>query len=205
MSVVDPGSDTEHHRHHQTGHRWLDITLAVSAVAISLTSLFLALQHGRVMERMVEANTWPYVIVGVSTSREDGTPHVTLWMVNKGVGPAKIESVEVFYEARAMGDAQGLLKAILVPPDPNRHFVLLRSDVISTVLSARETVNLVDLDVKNYSEDEYSRVGAAFTKLEFRACYCSVFDECSVLDTRKAARRPFPVKTCAVPDRMFGQ
>lgn len=203
MSVVDPGSDTEHHHHH-TGHRWLDIILAVSAVIISLVSMFLALQHGRVMEKMVEASTWPYVMVGVSTSREDGTPHVTLWMTNKGVGPARIESIEVFHQARAMGDAQGLLKAVLAPPDPKRHFPLLRSDAVNSVLSARETVNLVDLDVKNYSEDEYSRVAAAFTKLEFRACYCSVFDECSVLDTRKAPR-PFPVKTCPAPNRMFGQ
>jgi hypothetical protein len=52
------------------------MTLGVSAVFISLMSLFLGIQHGRVMEKMVEANTWAFVTVGVSTAEYDHTPHV---------------------------------------------------------------------------------------------------------------------------------
>jgi hypothetical protein len=40
---MGPPPETEHHHHHHTGHRWLDATLAVSAVFISLMSLFLAI------------------------------------------------------------------------------------------------------------------------------------------------------------------
>jgi hypothetical protein len=39
------GPEGEHHHHHHTGNRWLDIVIAVSAVIISLISLFLAIQH----------------------------------------------------------------------------------------------------------------------------------------------------------------
>ena len=201
MAVVDPGSETGHHPHH-TGHRWLDITLAVSAAVVSLVSLFLALQHGRVMEKMVEASTWPYVFVGFSTHNADGTPHPTLWITNKGVGPAKIESVEVFYQGKALGDPHELLRTILAPADPARRFGVLQSDIIDSVLSAKEVVNLIDLNAKDYSTDEYAKIREAFDKLTFRTCYCSVFDECSVLDTRKALR-PVAVKACTVPDRMF--
>lgn len=201
MSVVDPGSETGHHPHH-TGHRWLDIMLAVSAVVISVMSLFLTLQHGRVMERMVEATTWPYVIAGTSTHNPDGTPHPTLWIANKGVAPAKIQSIEVFYRGKALADPQALLKTALTPADPARHFRALTSDILDSVLSAREVVNLMDLDGKDYSPDEQAKLGETFDKLTFRICYCSVFDECSVLDTRKALR-PFALKACTVPDRMF--
>jgi hypothetical protein len=202
MSVVDPGSEGGHHHHQHTGHRWLDITLAVSAVIISLVSLFLTLQHGRVMERMVEANTWPYVMVDVTTSNLDGSPHVALRMENKGVGPAKIESLEVFYQGVAMPGSHALVKAVLAPSDPDRRFRVLISDVLESVLSAREVVNFVDLDPKNYSVQEYGKMADVVTKLDFRVCYCSVFDECAVLDTRKA-QRPFAVKSCSVPRIMF--
>lgn len=201
MSVVDPGSEAGHHHHH-TGHRWLDITLAISAIAISLVSLFLALQHGRVMERMVEATTWPYVMVDFSTANPDGTPHVTLRIMNKGVGPARVASLEVFYQDAPVEDAQTLLRAILRSPDATRRWPLLRSDVIDSVLASNETVNVVDLDAENFSSEEYTRVGAAFGELKFRTCYCSVFDDCWLLDTRKVPR-PVDVKSCGVPERMF--
>jgi hypothetical protein len=201
MSVVDPGSETGHHPHH-TGHRWLDITLAVSAAVVSLVSLFLALQHGRVMERMVEASTWPYVVIDHSNANPDGTPHVVLTIRNKGVGPAKIESIEVFYQGKALAGPRALLGAILAPVDPGRRVRILQSDIIDSVLSPKESINLIDLEAKEYSADEYAKIGVAFGELTFRTCYCSVFDECSVLDTRKALR-PVVVKACAVPDRMF--
>jgi hypothetical protein len=41
--VADMGPEVEHHDHHHTGRWWLDVVLAVSAVVISLISLFLAI------------------------------------------------------------------------------------------------------------------------------------------------------------------
>jgi hypothetical protein len=80
--------ETEHHHHHLAGRRWLDITLAVSALFISLMSLFLAIQHY--------------------------TPHVRLLVESKGVGRAQVESLEVFYNGVAQTGGQALLDSILV-------------------------------------------------------------------------------------------
>jgi hypothetical protein len=46
------------HQHHpaHSGHRWLDISLGLSAMFVSVISLVVAVEHGRTMERMVEAN-----------------------------------------------------------------------------------------------------------------------------------------------------
>lgn len=107
---MGPAPETEHHHHHHTGRKWLDVTLGVSAVFISLMSLFLAIQHGRVMEKMVQATTWPYVMVRFSTSNPDGSPHVRLLVANKGVGPAKVESLEVFYRDTAQPGGEALLQ-----------------------------------------------------------------------------------------------
>src|SRR5579862_1186640 len=188
--VADMGPEAERHHHHQSGHRWVDMVLAVSAVVISVVSLFLAVQHGRVMERMLEVSTWPYVVVDSSNiNPDDGSSHVVLSISNKGVGPAKIESLEVFYDGVAQPEIGSLLKAILRPSDPNRHLESVNSTVVDMVLPARERINFVDLNPKSYSPDEYSLIVEALKKMHFRTCYCSVFDECSVFDGR-VSRRP---------------
>lgn len=199
---MGPGPETEHHHHHHTGHRWLDVTLGVSAVFISLMSLFLAIQHGRVMEKMVEASTWPYVMTTVSTSNRDGTRHNTIHVENKGVGPAKIETLEVFYHGVAQADGQVLLRSIVNPIDPARHMLYLKSDVVDSVMAANEDIAIVDLNPENYTPEETAAIGTALPEMSFRTCYCSVFDECWVLDTRKA-NRPFAVKACSAPEIPF--
>jgi hypothetical protein len=199
--VADTSPETEHHHHHHTGHRWLDVALGVSAVVISVVSLFLAIQHGRVMERMLEASTWPYVVIDHSNA-SPGDRHLELSIINKGVGPAKIDSLEVFYNGAAQSDSGSLLRAILKPPDPHRHLPVVISDIVDSVLSAKEQVNFVTVEAKEYSPEEYARIDAAFKELAYRACFCSVFDECSVIDTR-VALRPVAVKSCQVPNKPF--
>jgi len=70
------------------------------------------------------------------------------------------------------------------------------------VMAANEGVNIVDLDAANYTPQETETLGAAMPELTFRVCYCSVFDECSVLDTRKQLR-PEPVNACTFPEISF--
>ena len=196
---MTPGPDGEHHHHAQTGHRWLDITLAVSAVFISLVSLFLAVQHGRVMERMVEANTWAFVTVDFSNADRDFRPHTRLMLMNKGVGPAKIESLEVFYNGVGQPGPHALTNAILKRDEPKGARGFFTSDVSGIVLSAKEELDFLDFNVGSYTPDEYQALAQAMSRLDFRVCYCSVLDECSVVDTHRKARDPANVKACPVP------
>jgi len=200
-----PGPEVEPH-HHQAhgGHRgWLDITLAVAAVFISLMSLFLAIQHGRVMERMVEASTWAFVTIFFSNA--DPTtfgPHKRLTMVNKGVGPAKVEDVELFYRGVAEPGPGALVNAILKAGGREIHGYV-KSDVHGIVLSAKEELSFLDFNVSSYSPEQYTTLTQALNTLKFRVCYCSVLDQCAVVDSRKDARRPEVVKSCADPDTPF--
>src|SRR5437764_14602731 len=58
-----------HHHPHGTGFRWLDIALGVSATFVSLVSLGLGLHSGHAMEKLVAANSYPYL----QQSRSMGT------------------------------------------------------------------------------------------------------------------------------------
>lgn len=46
------------HPHH-TGHRWVDYVIAGTALLVSVISLWVAVGHGRTMEKLVAANSWP--------------------------------------------------------------------------------------------------------------------------------------------------
>jgi hypothetical protein len=199
---MGPGPDVEHHHHHHTGHRWLDVTLGVSAVFISLMSLLLAIQHGNAMEKMVEVTSWPYVMAEYSNANADGSPRFAMWVINKGVGPAKIESIEIFYDGVAQPGAKQLVRAMLKIDDPNRKIGHISSGVVASVLSAREQVNLFDILPGQLSPEEYLALHRESVKLEARVCYCSVFDECWMKDEHKR-RTPESVKACPVPKTMF--
>lgn len=199
---MGPGPDVEHHHHHQTGHRWLDITLACSAVFISLMSLLLALQHGKAMEKMVEVSSWPYVGMATSNVSDDGTLNFRLVILNKGVGPAKIDSIEVFYRGEAQQDPDHLVAAMLKLPYP-LPFGVTNSDVLNSVLSAREQEFLFQIPQDRVTPEQFKTLSHEAGNLDYRVCYCSVFDECSLWDSRMAAKTTPSGKACPVPKTMF--
>jgi hypothetical protein len=82
------------------------------------------------------------------------------------------------------------------------HPPLLTSGIINFVLAAKEQVTFLDLTPSpEVSAQDYDAIRAGAEKLEFVSCYCSVFDECWVIDTR--IKRPAQVKTCPVPSTPF--
>src|ERR1700748_1188714 len=95
--------EVEHHTHHHpTGHRRLDRPLPICALFVSVVSLILAIIHGQAMERMadanaklVEANSWPFLEYSTGDI-DDNKPEIEMRIGNVGVGPAKVQSVEVF-------------------------------------------------------------------------------------------------------------
>src|SRR5580704_7329630 len=77
--MVAPEAPHSHPSH--TGHRWLDIVLGLSAMFVSVVSLVVAVEHGRTMERMADANTrmvdansWPFVEFDSHNADEKGNP-----------------------------------------------------------------------------------------------------------------------------------
>src|ERR1700743_2342569 len=100
--------DVETHGHahgHKTGHSWVDMVVAFSALFVSVGSLGVAILHGRTMEtmadgnaRLVAGNCWPYLTASIGDSVVNGVNTIHMGEVNTGVGPAKIESAELIYK-----------------------------------------------------------------------------------------------------------
>jgi hypothetical protein len=199
--VLVEGPEVEQPHHHHTGRSWLDVVLGVSAVTISFISLFLAIHNGNAMERLVEANSWPSVQTTFSTLNQDSSPHIHLDIANKGVGPARIESLEVTYNDAPLSDGRAVLNAMLgritTPPRPR----VQTSTITHAVMAAKETITFVDFKPEEYSAEDYEAMRLGVRKLNFRTCYCSVFDECWIADTAKP--RPTKVKECPAAASAF--
>jgi len=203
---VEAGPDDIQARPRHTGHRWFDLVLALSAIFISAVSLAVAIEHGRTERDLVAASSWPFLRAVLSNGGggAPGEDSVVIGVSNGGVGPAKLESFEVFYRGAAASSGNDLLRRCcgLGPSDSDvsrqlahaRHFEITDH----TVLRPGEARGAFGV---RRGSDVGERFAASLTELRFRACYCSILDQCWVSNLRDTHTEP--VKACAEPKVRF--
>jgi len=186
-------SEVEVHQH-KTGHSWVDLSVALCALVISVSSLVVAIRLARTEEKMVIATSMPYVQIDTSnTDAQGNTGIISLTALNAGVGPARVDKVVVTYQDKPIGDPLELIRACCqVEGEP-------RPSIITSTLSHRMIGSQKDLDfvVMRRSDDApqtFVRFNQERQKLEIRACYCSVFDQCWIASLH--ASKSDPVESC---------
>ncbi len=182
--------ETVEAHHHKTGHSKADLILGCLAVVLSMVSVFIAMRDERTMERMVAASTWPNINISSSNDVPSAPNTITLDLRNTGVGPARVETLEVFYKDKPMATSRALMEACCGPEKPN----FATSDVRDQVLPARDQVSLITVPAAINPPSVYRALDAARSEFRVRVCYCSVFDECWVADV--TAHRPVRVPEC---------
>jgi hypothetical protein len=183
------GPEPPHHHTAHTGHRWLDIVLGLSAMFVSAVSLIVAIGHGRTMERMadanarmVQANSWPFLEFVTHNADEHGNGDVRLVITNQGIGPARIQTLELWYRGQAIASSGQLIK-MCCQANPDERAALAKTiwsmgatapsilrpgDHTDFLAAAQTKGNLALWEKFNQERD----------KITVRMCYCSVFDEC---------------------------
>src|ERR1700679_1307311 len=91
--------------------RVTDIVIAVAALFVSAISLWVGVPQENANEQMVSASAWPFLQVQISNADSDAKLDLQFMVVNTGVGPAKIESFEVFWKGKPYDSAGGRPKA----------------------------------------------------------------------------------------------
>jgi len=166
-----------------------------SALAFSLLALVTSVYQTRLMQVQTElmqtqarASVWPYVTIG---KNEDGVPgrEAFTWRVdNNGVGPAKIESVQVFVDGKPYRNWSEVFTQIA----PGEEFHGRTSSLNGIVLppsTNRETV------VEMVTPDTPQRAKvfrAAAPRMAIEVCYCSVYDECWLVRSLQTDNKPVP-------------
>ena len=197
------------HLAHKAGHKWLDITVALSAVFISLVSLGVAILHGHTMEamadanaRLVAANSWPFLAYGSGIVTVNGVTRAQMRVYNSGVGPAKIESAELVWKGVAYRKSRDFLAACCEFDTENFDSSLLSN----VVLPPGQAVEFIGLAQTTDAKAFAALHAAMFSRdLQLNICYCSIFDDCWRTDVTKLSLKPEPVKACVAPKVPFDE
>ena len=170
-----------HARHHGGLPRWLELLIAITALVTSISSIAIAVRHGQIMEKLVQANSIPYLQGGFSDTTPEDKDVLSLDLFNRGVGPAHEESLRVKVGDRyvtsmgdflsaSLGPEQALkAKEILHPVNnriPTRFVPAGQAQLIFRVAKTAENSQIWDLLVKDQR------------RWQVEYCYCSVFQEC---------------------------
>jgi hypothetical protein len=177
--------------------RWLELLIAVTALVTSISSIAIAVHHGHIMERLVQANSFPYMQGGFSDVTDDGKDVLSLDLYNRGVGPAHEKSLRVKVGDGYVRSVSELISASLGSENaakskevvhsiknhvPARFIPGGQSQFVFRIPKTAENSQFWDL-LKNDSE-----------RWQIEFCYCSVFQECWHVPGKW--QDPKPVRQC---------
>lgn len=189
----------------------LDLLVAFAALATSISSIWLALAQGDDMQRLVQAQSWPYIGFHSGNSTVDEATRARVrslgfTVVNQGVGPARVRWMEISVDGKPVPNTTALMsRAARLPADAR----LDRRDVYTSgiqgrVLRAGEEITFLRWHHAVQREPVWSALDKArFGRIEIRACYCSVFDECWI--SHSESPDPVVVAQCPVVPVPFGE
>ena len=176
---------------HRSGQFWLDISVAAAAIIISFASLWVALREGQTQERLLSSSVWPYLQFQTGNVTPSGASEIDFSVENAGVGPAKLRWFTLYYKGKAYKNLDSALVACCGAKGP---VPWITEGMQDRVLMARETANFIQMPKRASDASVWAKLDHERFKFHARGCYCSVLDECWLLDSRQ--QDPLSVKDC---------
>ena len=173
----------------------VDRIVSGAAMFVALASLAIALYEVRMMREHDRVSVWPYLTVFNS----DSGGVYTFNAQNVGIGPALIRSFEISVDGkprRNWGEVVDQL-GVDISGIPSTY----SSFGTGTVLLPGAKTKLLELGPGGASEGFHR---AAQHRMDARICYCSLYQQCWLVDHATAAE-PQPVRACTEPAIPFVQ
>lgn len=164
-----------------------DALAALIAALIGILALLVSGYTAYIQRQQVRAQVWPHLLVG------NYDPEHLIGVLNKGVGPAILGSVQVFIDGEPKHSWKQAFEALGLPADG---FEI--STLSGNVISAGERV----VALKVADETTYRSFRAELRKrFGIEICYCSTLGECWLYSDRTQGVRESnqPVDRCPRP------
>lgn len=173
----------------------VDRIVSGSAMFVALSSLAIALYEVRMMREHDRISVWPYV----TAFNSDSGGVYTFNASNAGIGPALVESFEVTVDGKPRRNWGEVIDALGVDMSgtPSSYSSFGKGTVL--LPGARSVL----LSIGPGPGGQLFHA-AAEPRLHPRICYCSLYEQCWLLDETQDSR-PQPVRACAEPRTPFRQ
>lgn len=169
-----------------------DQLMSFAALILSIFALGVALFEANTQRIQQRAEIWPYARIAQGFSQNG----YEIRILNKGVGPALIQQVELRYQGERYSDLDDLIGAVMEPDQIFSYELYRTSNPLNSVISANEEVQIFGVPWDSRTRvfaDRFSADG------DFKICYCSILEECWV-HRRFDQEGPQPVPACPVDD-----
>jgi hypothetical protein len=158
-----------------------EMITALTAVVIGVGAIGVSLYETTLVRQQLKGSAWPNIEGGFAHN-ENGFRY---FLINSGVGPARIRYAEVTVDGEPVGDWQEFFERLGL--EVNRY---VTSYVARGALPPGAVHEILVLDPEQPVDKLYSLQGRVAISL----CYCSVHDDCWM---KTMAEDPVPVRTCA--------
>jgi hypothetical protein len=176
--------------HHIIRLTFWQTILSVAGVLIAVLALYAALTESAAVRQQTAAAVWPFVQFMVEDYDTGDAAGFSLAFTNAGVGPAKMKDVRVSIDGNVTRNWSELVASV----DGDTGAAINRNFISDRVIRPDETVIVVSTNNANLARKLAGAVSKPRGALTF--CYCSIFDECWLADSRKDLQAPEIVEAC---------
>jgi hypothetical protein len=165
---------------------WDRIT-AIMAVLIGACALAVSFYTAHLQNKQVRAQTWPYLQMWQSNVDRSFS------ISNRGVGPARIADVKLRVDGKEVSSFDQAIKLLQPKKEP---VSTMQSYFARRVLTPNEDVKMIQFE----SDAHYDIFMKNRNRMRYEVCYCSVLDECYLLNENAPSEQDYitEVKQCPV-------
>jgi hypothetical protein len=175
--------------------------VAVSAVVIAVISLLVSLRQSRIMDRQLAASVWPHLQYDTGNQSDDGKSVVRFEVENAGVGPAVIHSMSLRYKDEPVRNITDLVNLCCNDLLQSVGKPSWETDTIHdhVMIAGHSRDFLVLTDTPNNAL-YWKRLNVERLNVHVKVCYCSVLDQCWMLDSEINEQKSLPSCPAAEQD-----
>lgn len=153
-----------------------EMLVGVSAVVIGICALGVSLYETNLMREEQRAAVIPLLELGRSYNLavddpSSGKTRLSLHAENVGIGPAQVRDFRVLVDGNTKSTWDAAMRSLISHGSPIEYG---QSTINGRTIPPDRMVIMFDLNDTGLTEALLNE----FERLDFQACYCSVFDEC---------------------------
>ena len=164
--------------------------LSIVGIFIAIVALYAALKESAAVRQQTAAAVWPFVQMIIEDYDDGEMAGFTLSFMNVGVGPAKVRGLRLEIDGQPIRDWTQAVNILGGNLDAN----VSRNFLGGRVLRPEERVDLISTSDADLARRFQRAIATQGNDVSY--CYCSIFDDCWLADSRRDLQDPEPVQAC---------